>query len=123
MPKFEHVPADQVFEVSATEQAHSFDAKGATYSHRKFDNGTEWCTFETLIDAFGLADDAALSHLAKMVHAADIASDVDSHPFGQPCGRSAAPAPLVETDDHRLLERASFIYDALYAYCQREIGQ
>ncbi|MDP9464824.1 MAG: chromate resistance protein [Actinomycetota bacterium] len=26
----------------------------------------------------------------------------------------------VEADDHRLLERASFVYDALYAWCQRD---
>lgn len=26
----------------------------------------------------------------------------------------------VEADDHRLLERASFVYDALYAWCVRE---
>ena len=26
-----------------------------------------------------------------------------------------------EADDHRLLERASFVYDALYAWCEREV--
>ena len=27
----------------------------------------------------------------------------------------------VETDDHGLLDRASFVYDALYAWCQRDV--
>ena len=26
----------------------------------------------------------------------------------------------VEDDDHRLLERATFVYDALYAWCRRQ---
>jgi hypothetical protein len=28
----------------------------------------------------------------------------------------------VEADDQRLLERAGFVYDALYAWCQRQIA-
>ena len=27
----------------------------------------------------------------------------------------------VEADDHRLLERASFVYDALYAWCGQQV--
>jgi hypothetical protein len=27
----------------------------------------------------------------------------------------------VESDDHRLLERAGFVYDALYAWCLRDV--
>jgi hypothetical protein len=27
----------------------------------------------------------------------------------------------VEADDHRLLERGRFVYDALYAWCQRQV--
>jgi hypothetical protein len=28
----------------------------------------------------------------------------------------------VEEDDQRLLERGSFVYDALYAWCRLEVG-
>jgi hypothetical protein len=39
----------------------------------------------------------------------------------------AGPAGLgaldVEADDRRLLERASFVYDALYAWCARQVGE
>jgi hypothetical protein len=28
---------------------------------------------------------------------------------------------LVEDDDHRLLERAAFVYDALYKWCAFEV--
>lgn len=118
--EFLFAAADQVLEVAAAQSAHSFDAKGAAYSHRKFDDGREWCTFETLIDSFGLGQDAALMRLAKIVHAADVASDVDSHPFGAALRAIGDAGSIVEADDHRLLERASFVYDALYAYCQQE---
>ncbi len=113
-----YVPADEVLAVAEREGGRSFDAKGATYSHRKHEHG-EWCTFETLIDEFGLGGDAALMELAKMVHAADVASDVDSHPFGAALRALGDAGADVESDDHRLLDRASFVYDALYAYCRR----
>jgi hypothetical protein len=29
----------------------------------------------------------------------------------------------VEDDDHRVLERASFVYDALFAWCRQEVTQ
>jgi hypothetical protein len=116
-----YVPADQVLEVARREGAHSFDAKGATFSHRKLDGGGEWCTFETLIDAYGLGDDAALAELARIVHAADIASDVDSHPFGAALRAIGDAGSAVEVDDQRLLERSGFVYDALYAHCRRPV--
>ena len=28
----------------------------------------------------------------------------------------------VESDDQRLLERATFVYDALYAWCHRDVA-
>src|SRR5579864_2191599 len=70
-----YVPPEEVLAVAEAEGAHSFDAPGATYSHR--DGG---CTFETLITDFRL-DDPALERLARIVHAADVASDRNTDPF------------------------------------------
>jgi hypothetical protein len=72
-----------------------------------------------LIDEYNL-DDPALQRLARIVHAADIDEEIGTDP--------AAPGLLaiglggldVEADDQRLLERASFVYDALYAWCQQQ---
>jgi hypothetical protein len=111
-----YVPADQVLAVAAAEGAHSFDAPGARYEHR--DGG---CTFETLIADFNLGDDLALARLARIVHAADIATDLDSDPAGQGLLAIGLGGLDVEADDHRLLERASFVYDALYAWCTRQV--
>lgn len=54
--------------------------------------------------------------LARIVHAADI----DTDPAGLGLLLIGIGGLDVEPDDHRLLERASFVYDALYAWCRRE---
>ena len=53
--------------------------------------------------------------LARIVHAADVASDVDSHPFGAALRAIGDAGGVVEDDDQKLLHRATFVYDALYA--------
>jgi len=116
--EFVYVPADQVLEYAAREGGYSFDAPGATYSHRRLPDGRQACTFETLIDAHNLGGDPALVELARIVHAADIASDVDSHPFGAALRAIGDAGAAVEADDQRLLERALFVYDALYEHCR-----
>lgn len=117
-----YVPADQVLQHARTIDGYTFDAPGATYSHRDQPDGTQWCTFETLIDAYHLTDDPALAELARIVHAADIATDVDSHPFGAALRAIGEAGTDVEADDQRLLDRARYVYDALYAWCTRHPG-
>ena len=110
-----YVPADQVLDVAAREQGHSFDAPGATYDHR---DGQ--CTFEVLIQDYRL-EDPALVRLARIVHAADIGSDLDTDPGGAGLLAIGQGGLEVESDDQRLLERASFVYDALYAWCAGQV--
>src|SRR6266567_6697865 len=111
-----YVPRDDVLEVAAREHAHSFDAPGARYDHR----GGK-CTFEVLLDDYNLTHDAALVRLARIVHAADIETDLDTDPAGPGLLAIGLGGLDVEADDHRLLERAEFVYDALYAWCQHQI--
>jgi hypothetical protein len=110
-----YVPADQALATAPASGGHFFDAKGATYSHRPQPDGTQWCTFETLIHEHGLRGDPALAELARIVHAAD----TDTHPLGPALRALGEAGADVETDDQRLLERALFLYDALYAHCRR----
>jgi hypothetical protein len=116
--EFLYVPADEVLATAEREGGKSFDAKGATFTHRKQADGTEWCSFETLMHEHHLESDAALSELARIVHAADVSSDVDGHPFGAALRAIGNAGAAVEPDDLRLLERATFVYDALYAHAQ-----
>ncbi|HEX7266111.1 MAG TPA: chromate resistance protein ChrB domain-containing protein [Streptosporangiaceae bacterium] len=110
-----YVPADQVLDSAGLEDAISFDAPGARYTHR---DGK--CTFEVLIEDHHLDSDPALMRLAKIVHAADIADDLDTDPAGPGLLAIGLGGLDVEADDHRLLERGRFVYDALYAWCQRQ---
>jgi hypothetical protein len=109
-----YVPADQVLAVAEIEAAHSFDAPGAEFTHRG-----DQCTFEVLIDHYNLGDDPALVRLAHIVHAADIAEDLDRDPLGPGLLAIGEGGLAVEADDQRLLERGLFVYDALYAWCQQ----
>ena len=109
------VPAGDVLAVAEEQDAASFDAPGARYDHR---DGK--CTFEVLIDDFELGDDAALVRLARIVHAADIDSELHTDPAGPGLLAIGLGGLDVETDDHRLVERATFVYDALYAWCRSQ---
>jgi hypothetical protein len=112
-----YVDAPQVLEVAARVGARSFDAAGAEFDHR----GGK-CTFEVLIDDFDLAGDPALVRLASIVHAADIDGELDTDPGGPGLLAIGLGGLDVEADDHRLLDRARFVYDALYAWCARQLG-
>ena len=107
-----YVPAPDVLDVAARGGARSFDAPGAEFDHR-----AGKCTFEVLIEDYQLEDDPALARLARIVHAADIDTELHTDPFGPALLALALGGLAVESDDHRLLDRASFIYDSLYAWC------
>jgi len=117
-----YVPAGQVLATSEREGGHSFDAPGAEFTHRPAPDGqSEWCTFETLIAEHGL-DDPALARLARIVHAADIAADLDTDPLGPGLLAIGTGGLDVEADDQTLLARGTFVYDALYAWCARQVA-
>jgi len=110
-----YVPRDDVLDVAKREGARSFDAPDAELTHR---DGR--CTFEVLIEEFSLGEDPALARLARIVHAADIAADLGTDPAGPGLLAIGLGGLDVEADDHRLLDRATFVYDALYAWCQSQ---
>ena len=112
-----YVQPDQVLEVAEKEGAHSFDAPGAKYHHRD-----KRCTFEVLIEEFKLEGDPALMLLARIIHGADIQGDENITPQSMGLRAIGEGFVLVEPDDIKLLEVGSRIYDALYAWCQRQVG-
>jgi hypothetical protein len=110
-----YVPTDQVVTAAAGDDSCSFDADGADYTHR----GNK-CSFEVLIDDFDLATDPALVRLARVVHAADIDTELHTDPLAPGLLALGLGGLDVEAEDHVLLERATFVYDALYAWCQQQ---
>jgi hypothetical protein len=117
------VPSEKVLAVAQEMGGHAFDAPGAQYTHRTDSNGHEQCTFETLLDDYGLGDNPALTRLAKIVHAADISADLSSDPAGAGLLAIGLGGLDVEDNDLILLDRATFVYDALYAWCEGHVQQ
>jgi hypothetical protein len=117
---FQCVPEANVLEVAGLLKGYSFDACGADYTHLALPGGSRLCTVETLIAAYHLEADPALVRLAKIVHAAAIATDLHSDPLGAGLLALGVGGLDVEADDHQLLAHGMFIYDALYAWCRRQ---
>ncbi len=109
-----YVPADQVLAAAQREGAHSFDAPAAEFTHR----GNK-CTFEVLIEEYKLGGDPALARMARVVHAADIKGEEATDELGPGLLAIGLGSLEVEADDYRLLERETFVYDALYAWCRK----
>ena len=111
-----YVAPDEVLSYAEREGAISFDATGARYTHR---DGL--CSFEVLIDAYDLGADPALSLLARVVHGADVSEDADATPQSAGLLAVADGFALLDVDDQRQLELELPVYDALYAWAQREV--
>lgn len=112
-----YVPADQVLSYAEDQDAISFDAPGARYTHR---DGL--CSFEVLIDEHGL-DDAALQVMARVVHGADVAEDRDATSESSGLMAIADGFALLDVDDQRQLELELPVYDALYAWATDRVGR
>jgi len=109
-----YVAPAEVLQRAEAEEGHAFDAPGAEFTHRG-----KQCSFEVLIDTFDLGGDPGLVRLAQIVHAADIAEDVATDPLRAGLRAIGEGGLDAEPDDQQLLARGSFVYDALYAWCQR----
>ena len=114
--EFVFVPRDEVLDVAEQEDAHSYDAEGAEFTHR---DGK--CSFDVLVEEFGLTGDPALVRLAEIVHAADVSEDLDSSPEGRGLAAIAHGFALLHgTQDHTKIELETPMYDALYAWSQQQ---
>jgi hypothetical protein len=111
-----YVPRDEVLAYAEREGAISFDAPGAKYTHR---DGR--CSFETLVEEYQI-DDPAIAVLARVVHGADISDDRDSTPQSRGLEAIADGFALLDLDDQGQLELELPVYDALYAWAQRQVA-
>jgi hypothetical protein len=110
-----YVPRDDVLALAARDDAISFDAPGARYTHR---DGL--CSFEVLVEEYRIAD-PAVALMASIVHGADVAEDVSATPQSAGLLAIADGFAYLELDDQRQLELELPIYDALYAWAQHQL--
>jgi len=113
---FLFVEAPEVPAVADRFAATPFDIDGVFWSHRG-----EHCTFDTMVEEFGLHSDA-LDWLATIVRGADTARP-DLAP--QAPGLLAASLGLSRmiNDDLRQLEAGMLLYDAFYLWCRDAIHE
>lgn len=114
--QFVFVPAKDVVSTAAARGGVAFDVPGVEFTHRG-----ERCSFDALVEDFGLRDEA-LDALATIVRGADTGR-LDLAP--ECAGLLAISVGLghLHGDDHVLLERGFELYDALYAACRAKLAR
>jgi hypothetical protein len=113
------VDAEDVAGIQTREGAVGFDAPGARYPHR---NEKGQCSFEALVEE-RLASDPALARLATIVHGADFPAEMSVAPECHGLWAISRGFTDVARDDAEILDRASFLYDSLYAHLARSEDQ
>lgn len=115
--EFLFVPKSQIDRVVKETGALPFDAPGVELGHHE-----GRCSFESIILKYELTDPALL-RLAKIVHAADVAQDMDTDPVARGLEAVAVGYGLRFPDDQENLAHQFEVYDALYAWCRLQVAK
>ena len=110
--EFLFVPKSEVQRIAEEAGAIPFDVPGADLGHA---DGR--CSFESIIARYKL-EDPALLRMARIVHAADVAADIDTDPIARGLEAIAVGYGILFPRDDDNLARQFQVYDALYAWCR-----
>ena len=114
--EFIFVPKSQIRKVAQETGAIPFDAPDVELGHHE-----GRCSFELIILKYDLKD-AGLLRMAKIVHAADVAEDIDSDPIARGLEAIASGFSLRYPDDVENLDHQFEVYDSLYAWCRLDVA-
>ena len=116
--EFLYVPNEEVAAVAGLEGAIPYDVKDVELGHV---DGR--CSFESIMVKYGL-EDPGLALLARIVHGADVAADIDIVPEAAGLKAIAHGFAYVHgDDDHEKIRLETPMYDALYAWCQKQAAE
>lgn len=117
--RFLFVPPTEVLAVARAHQAEPFDVvdDGVFWSHRG-----ELCTFDIMVEAFGLGAHEPLTRLAVIVRGADT-DRLDVAPEAAGLLAISLGLSRLHSDDHAQLEVGMAVYDALYRWCRDAQGE
>jgi len=115
--EFLFVPKNEIQRVVNETGAIPFDAPGVELGHNE-----GRCSFESIIVKYELKEPGLL-RLARIVHSADVAEDIDADPIAPGLEAIASGYSLRFPDDLENLERQFEVYDALYAWCRLEVAK
>jgi rhodanese-related sulfurtransferase len=115
--QFLFVAPSEVAGVAERFGATPFDVDGVFWSHRG-----EQCSFDTMVEEFGLGGFEALQRLAVIVRGADTAQPEIAP---QAAGLLAASLGLsrMYADDHQQLQAGMLVYDAFYRWCRDAVDE
>jgi hypothetical protein len=116
--EFLFVPVSQVEKVIKETGAIPFDMPGVELGH----GPDRRCSFESFIRKYDLKEPGLL-RLAKIVHCADVAEDLDKDPIATGLEAIASGYSLRFPEDAENLEHQFEVYDALYAWCRLQMAK
>ena len=115
--EFLFVPPEEVMATASREGATPFDVDGVELGH----HGKE-CSFEAILKKHKLTNNAALMLLGRIVNGADTDNSLYNIPEGAGLKAIAVGFSLLGLkDDHEILDKEFIVYDALYAWCQKQV--
>ena len=115
--EFIYVAKNQVEQVVTEMGAIPYDVPNVELGHK---DGK--CSFESIVEKYELTDPALL-RLAKIIHAADIESELHTDTIAAGLEAIATGFSLRFPDDLENLERQLEVYDALYAWCRFQVAK
>jgi hypothetical protein len=115
--EFMFVPKSEIDRVAREMGAVPYDAPGVELGHHE-----GRCSFESIMLKYGLVE-PGLVRLAKIVHAADVAEDIDQDPIARGLEAIATGFSLRFPEDEENLARQFEVYDALYAWCRLDVAK
>jgi len=115
--EFLFVPKGEIERTVKETGAIPFDAPGVELGHHE-----GRCSFESIMLKYDLKE-PGLVRLAQIVHAADVAEDIDKDPIARGLEAIASGYSLRFPEDAENIERQFEVYDALYAWCRLQVAK
>ncbi len=115
--EFLFVPKGEIERVVKETGAIPFDAPGVELGHHE-----GRCSFESIMLKYGLTE-PGLVRLAKIVHAADVAEDIDKDPIARGLEAIASGYSLRFPEDEENIAGQFEVYDSLYAWCRLDVAR
>jgi len=115
--EFIYVAKNQVEQVVTEMGAIPYDVPNVELGHK---DGK--CSFESIVEKYELTDPALL-RLAKIIHAADIESELHTDTIAAGLEAIATGFSVRFPDDLENLERQLEVYDAMYAWCRLQVAK
>jgi hypothetical protein len=113
--EFLFVAQKDVLKIAQKTGAIPFDTSGAVLHHR---DGL--CTFDVIIQDYGLTDKALL-RMAQVINAADT-NHLAADPLAAGFAAIAVGYSLRFPDDQENIKKQFEVYDALYAWCRLKVS-